>query len=407
MEGEIDAKEGVVARRSGGLEPEDDETTVNMPLVQAQPVVRADEGFVAADENGRPIEGELPIEDSAAVRAAANLHNLHPSRNCCQNRACISMFWLIVACFITASFIVGFATNRPWLGGLGVLSIIPAVIILYFVYWKNHHNLVELPRVVNMFCWVQCTLSFLYDGEKQTNQLQTPLMQLDLNSILSSQQGVVGGIPCAFLELLLVNLFSWATGFKTQQMERENPQEPVGHVVLSALFAAFFVAALCEESLKYYLVVEFPNGTKGVKTAYSIVILATAGALGFATLENIGYVFQESSRASIAVAIMRAILAVPLHAATGIIIGLNVATAVMERANPVIWKILWLPILLHGTYDGLLMLSVGLQKEGDLIGDLGIAAFFIPVLALSYGIHRIWNLPRDYFVGEVNRRLIN
>mmetsp|Transcript_22698 Transcript_22698/g.31746 ORF Transcript_22698/g.31746 Transcript_22698/m.31746 type:complete len:372 (-) Transcript_22698:519-1634(-) len=371
MEGEIDGKEAT--RRPGGREREnDDETTVTMPLVQAQPVVRADEGFVAADENGRPIEGELPIEDSSAARATANLHNLHPSRNCCQNRACISMFWLIVACFITASFIVGFATNRPWLGGLGVLSIIPAVIILYFVYWKNHHNLVELPRVVNMFCW-----------------------------------GVVGGIPCAFLELLLIYLFSWATGYKTQQIENESPQEPVGHVVLSALFAAFFVAALCEESLKYYLVVEFPNGTKGVQSAYSIVILSTAGALGFATLENIGYVFQESSTASIAVAIMRAVLAVPLHAATGIIIGLNVATAVMERANPVIWKILWLPILLHGTYDGLLMLSVGLKREGDLIGDLGIAAFFIPVLALSYGIHRIWNLPRDYFVGEVNRRLIN
>eukprot|EP00470_Lotharella_oceanica_P001488 CAMPEP_0170172406 /NCGR_PEP_ID=MMETSP0040_2-20121228/5636_1 /TAXON_ID=641309 /ORGANISM="Lotharella oceanica, Strain CCMP622" /LENGTH=362 /DNA_ID=CAMNT_0010413049 /DNA_START=26 /DNA_END=1114 /DNA_ORIENTATION=+ len=344
-----------------------EDQAVTMPMVQATPVVRTDAGDVPADAQGQPIQGAEPIHPQTvqAYRAQGS-----HGRNCCENRACLWTFWLIVAGFIITSFIVGFVTKRPWLGALGVLSIIPAAIILYIVYWKNHKTQVELPRVVNMFCW-----------------------------------GVIGAIPCAFLELLLTFMFAWATGYNTKNVENGD-REPVSHVVIYSLFAAFFVAALCEESLKYYLVVEFPNGTKNVRTAYGIVVLATAGALGFATLENIGYVFQDSSSSSFAVAIMRALLAVPLHAATGMIIGLSIAKALMDRTNPICWKVLWLPILLHGTYDGLLMLSLGLKHENPDIQNLGIVAFLIPIFALSYGVRQIYKLPPEYFAGEANQRLL-
>ena len=64
---------------------------------------------------------------------------------------------------------------------------------------------------------------------------------------------------------------------------------------------------------------------------YSIVILSTVGALGFATLENVGYVFSDTSTAAFQVAVMRAVLAVPLHASTGMFIGNNLAINAVER----------------------------------------------------------------------------
>ena len=84
-----------------------------------------------------------------------NRRNNVADRNCCENRACLYTFWLIIGVFVLGSFVLGFLTNRPWLGALSVLSIIPAVIILYFVYWKDSRQQVDLPRVVNMFTWVR------------------------------------------------------------------------------------------------------------------------------------------------------------------------------------------------------------------------------------------------------------
>jgi len=147
-----------------------------LPIVRATPVVRTEQGYFAADQNGQPHE---PIPSDYVVRARQadidssinsgysgsgrqsnnalinNRRNNVADRNCCENRACLYTFWLIIGVFVLGSFVLGFLTNRPWLGALSVLSIIPAVIILYFVYWKDSRQQVDLPRVVNMFTWVR------------------------------------------------------------------------------------------------------------------------------------------------------------------------------------------------------------------------------------------------------------
>eukprot|EP00954_Amorphochlora_amoebiformis_P017244 1317884-Amorphochlora_amoeboformis.AAC.1 len=316
----------------------DNENVSETPIVQAQPVVRTERGFVVPDGHGRPLDGSEPAEDVPALAIPLDSSRY---RNCCENRACLYSFWGVVASFLIASFTIGFVTSKPWMGALGVLSIIPAVIILYLLYWRNHNSQVELPR------------------------------------------GIVGAIPCAVIELLLTFAFGQITGIKTKDVEKGSRGESIENIVLYSLFAAFFVAALCEESLKYYLVVEFPNGIKDVPTAYGTVILSISGALGFATLENIGYVFQDSSTASIGVAVMRALLAVPLHAATGMIIGLNITGALMQREQPVAYKVLWLPILLHGTYDGLLMITLAIGTS--TMQGIALLAFAIPLFAFAYG----------------------
>mmetsp|Transcript_33582 Transcript_33582/g.54050 ORF Transcript_33582/g.54050 Transcript_33582/m.54050 type:complete len:103 (+) Transcript_33582:646-954(+) len=101
---------------------------------------------------------------------------------------------------------------------------------------------------------------------------------------------------------------------------------------------------------------------------------------------------------------MRALLAVPLHAATGMIIGLNITGALMQREQPVAYKVLWLPILLHGTYDGLLMITLAIGTS--TMQGIALLAFAIPLFAFAYGVRKICKLPVEYFGGEDNQRLL-
>jgi hypothetical protein len=132
----------------------------NRPAYPADPSENA--RVFEGDGSGTPQQGSLP-------------HG--PERNCCEKKACLWAFWLFLAAFLLASFAVGFATRRPWLGALGILSVIPAVVILYFVYWRTDRASVAHSRVINIFCW-----------------------------------GVVGAIPCALLEVRLsinANIVRW------------------------------------------------------------------------------------------------------------------------------------------------------------------------------------------------------
>lgn len=287
-------------------------------------------------------------------------------RNCCDTKVFLWSFWALLGALVVTSFAVGFATGKPWLGALGILSIFPAAGILYFLYWKRDRDRVPEPRVVNLFCW-----------------------------------GVVGAIPCAVLELIITFAFARATGFNTRAMDRGDGGEPTSSVVIYALFVSFLVAALCEESLKYFLVTVYPNGIQGVRCAYGVVVLSAAGALGFATLENVGYVFQSTSTRSLAIAVMRALLAVPLHGATGIIIGLNVAAPLLSRDTAACYGVLALPVLIHGCYDSLLMLTLGLEgSTGPAVHALGAVAFCIPVGSLIYASRRVKALPQEWFVDQ-------
>jgi hypothetical protein len=80
------------------------------------------------------------------------------------------------------------------------------------------------------------------------------------------------------------------------------------------------------------------------------IVYAGASAIGFALLENLGYVFHNG----IDTGIVRAFTAVPLHVFTAVIMGLLVGRARFE-ANP--GRRAW---LIHGTYDTLAMAESGI-----------------------------------------------
>lgn len=131
---------------------------------------------------------------------------------------------------------------------------------------------------------------------------------------------------------------------------------PVGGVLgysgfSASVYTAFGVAALVEEAMK------------GLFTAWAVwrnphfdepmdgIVYFGAGALGFATLENVLYVLHGG----VVTGIQRAILAVPGHAFFGIAMGYHLGHARFARSPAQRWRHGLLgvisPVLLHGLYD--------------------------------------------------------
>ena len=98
--------------------------------------------------------------------------------------------------------------------------------------------------------------------------------------------------------------------------------------VLYTFIDCFLVVAMIEElgKLAVMLILSWKN--KNFDHSYDGVIYGVCSSLGFATLENILYVF----RGGIGLGVVRAVSAVPLHCACGVVMGFFYAKA-RERAN--------------------------------------------------------------------------
>jgi protease PrsW len=120
----------------------------------------------------------------------------------------------------------------------------------------------------------------------------------------------------------------------------------------------FFVVGLLEELVKYTAVKRIAYHTKLFKQVYDGILFCAASALGFATIENIIYVFTGGDDA-VGVALARSLTAIPSHIADGVIMGYGMgrAKAVAGTPKEKEWLAIGLggAILLHGAYDFLLV----------------------------------------------------
>jgi len=87
--------------------------------------------------------------------------------------------------------------------------------------------------------------------------------------------------------------------------------------ILSYFLNSYFVAGFCEELLKYCVISRLQISLLAPDYRCLMVYGISAGA-GFATMENILYVFGSNFTTSI----FRAYTAVPLHCLTGALIGI-------------------------------------------------------------------------------------
>jgi hypothetical protein len=94
-------------------------------------------------------------------------------------------------------------------------------------------------------------------------------------------------------------------------------------------------------------------GLKRSNEISTAIIYALAGSLGFAALENVLYVLGAGS-SGVMVAFLRAIMTVPLHCTTGIVIGTGLGLrkfGVGPKADQPWWKVLRFPVFIHGSFN--------------------------------------------------------
>lgn len=119
--------------------------------------------------------------------------------------------------------------------------------------------------------------------------------------------------------------------------------------------STFLVIALSEELSKFLFVRFYAFKRKAFDEPFDGILYSVMVGMGFATLENIGYVFEHG----VGTGIMRMFLSVPAHATFAILMGYHVGLAKFDpskRSWYFILALFW-PVLFHGVYDFFLFLG--------------------------------------------------
>ncbi len=210
-----------------------------------------------------------------------------------------------------------------------ILAILPVGILLRYFYKKDSLKPEPIGLIFKVFIW-----------------------------------GFLGVFPTIFIELFVrsfKNFFSFS-------------------VIFFVGFEAFIVAGLVEEFVKLYIVKKSVYGNRNFDEVMDGIIYTITASLGFACLENIMYVIGSN----LAVAVIRGITAVPMHAIMSGIMGFYIGKAKFSssaREKSLIKKGLMIAVILHGTYDFLLMI---LQYFPQL---LFINLTFVVLLIILGGKH--------------------
>ena len=169
------------------------------------------------------------------------------------------------------------------------------------------------------------------------------------------------GILSAFMAVLVEGFLQ---GFG---IVSENPT-----TLLGAAWNAFVGAAIPEESVKLLVLALFLRHNRYFDERFDGIVYACAVGMGFAGTENIVYLFSNINEWE-TVAIQRAIFAVPGHFMFAVAMGYFYS---LVYFGDVSWRmqgrILWVPVLLHGVYDALLMMA----NVGTMLSSILIALFY-------------------------------
>lgn len=128
--------------------------------------------------------------------------------------------------------------------------------------------------------------------------------------------------------------------------------------LFSAAYISFIVAGLTEEFFKREVVLRFIYNNKHFDEKLDGIVYAVYSALGFATVENIIYVvFRYSYNPYIG--LYRGVLSVPAHAMFAVTMGYYLSLAKFSdntvEKSKYLKKSLYMPILLHGIFNFILM----------------------------------------------------
>ena len=139
-----------------------------------------------------------------------------------------------------------------------------------------------------------------------------------------------------------------------------------------------FLAGLTEESLKFIAILLFVRNHSEFNEPMDAIVYGTIISLGFATLENLEYVYNSHSAAeSMQIATIRAVTAVPLHACCGVIMGYFFGIYAFSGQRLYLVKSLFLPMIFHAIYNFMATFSL-----------LITALILMALIRYAYSLHK-------------------
>lgn len=144
-----------------------------------------------------------------------------------------------------------------------------------------------------------------------------------------------------------------------------------GTGIAQIFLGTIFIVALVEEGWKFFVIRFYCYHRPEFDEPYDGIMYSTAVALGFATLENILYVFTPGVLGGWRTGILRAVMAVPSHAFYGVLVGFFLGEAKFSRssaeANLLGLIGFVLAVIAHGLYD---FIVIALPHRPLLSGSL-------------------------------------
>lgn len=187
-------------------------------------------------------------------------------------------------------------------------------------------------------------LTYIYKKDKFQKE-PLPLLLAALG------MGMLSVLPIVFVENFLSSV---------------NPYEGVK----GALYTAFVVAGCVEEGFKLLFLYWLIWRNRHFDEYFDGIVYAVFVSLGFALVENVMYVFSGG----FGTGIMRALLSVPAHFLFAVVMGYFFALAKFYKNRA--WNMLLAflaPMLLHGTFDGLLMVG----EVSETMQGICLVAFIV------------------------------
>jgi len=140
--------------------------------------------------------------------------------------------------------------------------------------------------------------------------------------------------------------------------------------VFDMFLKAFILVALVEETSKY-IIVRAAQNNRAFNEPFDGIVYAVFVSMGFATLENVLYVYNYG----FSTGVLRAFTAVPAHATFAILMGYFMGKAKFSK-HKILYNFtgLVVAVLFHGAYDFFLFL--------DYIPGIAIGAFISLVIGI-------------------------
>jgi len=162
------------------------------------------------------------------------------------------------------------------------------------------------------------------------------------------------------------------------------------------LLSAFILTALTEEFCRFLAIRLYAFNQKNFRQPLDGIIYAVVVSMGFATVENLFYVFEKGPTAGM----IRSYTAMPAHATFGCMMGYYIGLARFDLNNRIILfaKGIALATLMHGFYDFFVFLerdeSFGKYFTSDVVDVILFAGALVTLVISVYISSRLLNKHR-------------